>query len=217
MVSSTPSFTRMCVSPVNKGRAIGQRIRGICQDHLYLLPLLHGLNPTSTSALTAQSSRFSLSLGPLPSFSTLATPRILLLSSSRLPSTAVSRSATYVKQARETNIHNSLEFLHIIWDEAHPWQLTSWDGKEVVVHVPRASRVYRLMKTIRRKYFLGGLFDRSYRVNLYCNNHVPVTPCPVNYKRLRELQRAYSGAVRKAVANGELVKWAFDGQLEEDD
>ncbi|GAA5949450.1 hypothetical protein JCM10213_005232 [Rhodosporidiobolus nylandii] len=214
MVSSTPSFTRMCVSPVNKGRAIGQRIRGICQDHLYLLPLLHGLNPTSTSALTAQSSRFSLSLGPLPSFSTLATPRILrfpalfsyrqgaspaLLSSSRLPSTAVSRSATYVKQARETNIHNSLEFLHIIWDEAHPWQLTSWDGKEVVVHVPRASRVYRLMKTIRRKYFLGGLFDRSYRVNLYCNNHVPVTPCP------------------KAVANGELVKWAFDGQLEEDD
>ncbi|BGP17128.1 hypothetical protein JCM10213_005250 [Rhodosporidiobolus nylandii] len=330
MVSSTPSFTRLRVSPVDKGRAIGQRIRGNCvkaqvavikvrmdaelksersrrtllrlrsdsdqstspsTSPTYLSFASLGIKPpvtreekqteaeseqvetastssnpstdsilTTTSASTAQSSLFSLNLGSLPSFSTLATlasffsppssptteapvepvstststsrpvPPLLasVLSSSRIPSTAVSCPATYVDQAREFDVYDSLELLHAIWDEAHPWQLTGWDGEEVVIHVPRALAVYRLKKTIRRKYFLGGRFYRSYPVNLYCNNHVPVTPCPslgllrlramrVNYQRLRDLRRAYPGAVKKAVVNGELVEWAFDGQLDEDD
>ncbi|BGP17109.1 hypothetical protein JCM10213_003888 [Rhodosporidiobolus nylandii] len=212
---------------------------------------------TSTSASTAPSSRFSLKISSLPSFSTLASifsppssptteapvepvptptstsrplPPLLasVLSSSRIPSTAVSRPDTYVDQAREFGTYDSLELLHAIWDEAHPWQLTGWDGEEVVIHVARASPVYRLKKTIRRRYFLGGLFYRSYPFVLHRNNRDPVTPCPslgllrlramrVNYRRLRELRRAYPDVVKKAVVNGELVEWAFDGQLDADD
>ncbi|BGP17100.1 hypothetical protein JCM10213_003879 [Rhodosporidiobolus nylandii] len=212
---------------------------------------------TATSASTARSSRFSLKIDSLPSFSTLASffsppsspttkvpfepvptstpasrplPQLLtsVLSSSRIPSNAVSRPDTYVDQAREFDTYNSLELLHAIWDEAHPWQLTGWDGEEVVIHVPRASPVYRLKKTIRRRYFLGGLFYRSYPFAPHRNNRDPVTPCPslgllrlramrVNYRRLRQLRREYPDVVKKAVVNGVLVEWAFDGQLKEDD
>ncbi|GAA5911863.1 hypothetical protein JCM6882_005221 [Rhodosporidiobolus microsporus] len=65
--------------------------------------------------------------------------------------------------------YDSLDLLHIIWGEIHPWQLTldpaAFSPTPLrgyhLVHVPRAHPRFRLKDTIRRVPVCGGLFTRA--------------------------------------------------------